>query len=64
VGLSQVELKPLAVAASACAGLFLLLIPAFRLFKTRQRSQASILFNRASYYPLALLVIVGIITMI
>jgi 4-hydroxybenzoate polyprenyltransferase len=64
VGVSQVEAKPLAVVASACAGLFLLLIPAFRLFKTRQRSQASLLFNRASYYPLALLVITGISTMI
>ena len=64
LGVSRVEVKPLAVVASACAGLFLLLIPAFRLFKTRQRSQASILFNRASYYPLALLVVVGIVTMI
>jgi 4-hydroxybenzoate polyprenyltransferase len=64
VGVSQVEAKTLAVVASAGAGLFLLLIPAYRLFKTRQRPQASTLFNRASYYPLALLVITGISTMI
>jgi len=64
VGLSRVETKLPLLALSAAAGLFLLLIPAFRLFKTRQRSQASILFNRASYYPLALLVVVGIVTMI
>ena len=64
LGLSRVETKLPLLALSAAAGLFLLLIPAYRLFKTRQRSQASILFNRASYYPLALLVIVGIVTMI
>ena len=64
VGLSRVETKLPLLALSAAAGLYLLLIPAFRLFKTRQRSQASILFNRASYYPLALLIVVGIVTMI
>ncbi len=64
VGLSRVEMKLPLLALSAAAGLFLLLIPAFRLFKTQQRPQASILFNRASYYPLALLIIVGVVTMI
>ncbi len=45
---------------TACllAGICLLLVPAFRLFKTRDRSHAIALFNRASYYPLALLVVV------
>ncbi len=64
VGLSRVEMKLPLLALSAAAGLFLLLIPAFRLFKTQQRPQASILFNRASYYPLALLIITAVITMI
>ncbi|MGV8050774.1 MAG: UbiA family prenyltransferase [Anaerolineaceae bacterium] len=40
------------------SGLFLLLIPAFRLYKTRTTRDASTLFNRASYYPLAMLVVV------
>jgi len=64
VGLSRVETKPPLLALSAAAGRYRRLIPACRLFRTRQRSQASILFNRASYYPLALLIIAGIITMI
>ncbi len=36
-------------------GIFLLLIPALRLFQTRDRDEASVLFNRASYYPCILL---------
>jgi 4-hydroxybenzoate polyprenyltransferase len=40
------------------AGCYLLLLPALKLFKTRERSQAMLLFNKASYYPLALLLIV------
>jgi 4-hydroxybenzoate polyprenyltransferase len=64
LGFSRVGTKLPLVALSATAGLYLLLIPAYRLFKTRQMSQASILFNRASYYPLTLLVVVGIISMI
>jgi hypothetical protein len=39
-------------------GLFLLLLPALRLYRTRSRDQASALFNSASYYPASLLVIV------
>lgn len=38
------------------AGILLLLIPAFRLWKEQSPSRASALFNRASYYPLAMLV--------
>ena len=64
LGFSRVGTKLPLVALSATAGLYLLLIPAYRLFKTRQRPQASILFNRASYYPLSVLVVVGIIVMI
>ncbi len=39
---------------------YLLVIPALQLNRTRARSQAMGLFNRASYYPLALLIIVVI----
>ena len=62
--LPVIDLFPFAFSVVLLAGLFLLLIPAFRLFKTQQRPQASILFNRASYYPLALLIIVGVVTVI
>lgn len=41
-------------AAIMAAGVYLLLVPAWRLYKTKDRLQASSLFNRASYYPLAL----------
>jgi 4-hydroxybenzoate polyprenyltransferase len=40
------------------AGVYLLLIPVFRLWLTRHREQAMVLFNRASYFPLMLLGIV------
>lgn len=42
-------------AASLLAGLFLLIIPAYRLHKSKERELAMRLFDRASYYPLALL---------
>ncbi len=37
------------------AGMYFLLIPAYRLSRTGDRSQALALFNRASYYPVGLL---------
>lgn len=43
---------------SLVAGGYLLLLPALKLNKSRQHSHAMALFNKASYYPLALLVIV------
>jgi 4-hydroxybenzoate polyprenyltransferase len=50
-------------AAAVVLGIYLLLLPAYRLYRTGDRRQAMILFNRASYYPLTLLllVIVGIL---
>ena len=39
-------------------GCCLLLLPALKLLKTPERSQAMALFNKASYYPLALLMVV------
>jgi 4-hydroxybenzoate polyprenyltransferase len=39
---------------------YLLLVPALKLNKTRDKAQAMVLFNHASYFPLALLVVVVI----
>ena len=61
---SRVGAQPVGIAASFCAGVYLLLIPAFRLYKGQGRTQALALFNRASYYPLSLLAVVGITVMI
>ena len=46
------------ILASLLSGIYLLLIPAFRLYKAADRGGAMALFNRASYYPLTLLCIV------
>jgi 4-hydroxybenzoate polyprenyltransferase len=48
------------VVISFVVGFYFLLIPAHRLYKTRERMYASVLFNRASYYPIALLGVVTI----
>ncbi len=45
------------LAGSLAAGSYLLLMPAWRLFRSRRRREASSLFNRASYYPLSLLAV-------
>jgi 4-hydroxybenzoate polyprenyltransferase len=39
-------------------GLYFLLYPAFRLYHTRDRKDAMVLFNKASYYPLAVLTLI------
>ena len=44
--------------AAVIIGFYLLIIPAFRLFRNRDRDAAAALFNRASWYPLALLIVV------
>ncbi len=62
--LSRTPLEPPYAAAVVGVGIYLLLIPALRLLKTRQRPQAMALFNKASYYPLALLVVVGVRLMV
>jgi 4-hydroxybenzoate polyprenyltransferase len=41
-------------------GIAFLLAPAYRLYKSKDPLDALTLFNRASYYPLALLTVVGI----
>ena len=51
------------ILVSMAVGCFLLLLPALRLYRNRKRSDAMALFNKASYYPLALLALVLIKTM-
>ena len=48
------------LAASFVIGFVLLLLPAYRLYKTRERKDALNLFKKASYYPLACLILVTI----
>ncbi len=48
------------VVAALFVGLYLLLAPAYRLYKTKERLHALALFNGSSYYPLALLAIVTV----
>ncbi len=48
--------------ATLFSGIFVLLMPALRLFKTKDREEAAALFNRASYYP-CLLLLFAIITL-
>jgi 4-hydroxybenzoate polyprenyltransferase len=48
------------VLVSLAMGIFFLLVPAYRLHKTRDRFHAAALFNRASYYPLALLIVIAL----
>jgi 4-hydroxybenzoate polyprenyltransferase len=42
---------------SVTLGSYLLLLPALKLYRSRERSDAMALFNKASYYPLTLLII-------
>lgn len=49
---------PLAGGISIILGIYLLLIPAFRLYRTKSRDDAMMLFNKSSYYPVALLITV------
>jgi len=40
------------------SGIVLLLMPAYQLYRTRELRHASALFNRASYYPLTMLIVI------
>lgn len=55
---SRVDYEWIFVVLSLAAGGYLLLMPALQLNSTRQGVQAMALFNKASYYPPVLLVIV------
>jgi 4-hydroxybenzoate polyprenyltransferase len=45
------------LAGALFSGFYFLLLPAHRLYKTKAPEEASTLFNRASYYPLAMLLV-------
>lgn len=55
---SQVRFEILYIISAVGIGCYLLLNPALRLFKTKKRQDVMRLFNKASYYPASLLVIV------
>ena len=61
---SQVDYVGLCVVISLAVGCYLLLLPAVKLFQTLRASDAMALFNKASYYPPSLLVIVLVAQMI
>lgn len=52
------DLSPIYLVGALLCGVSLLLVPAYELYKGRSARQASALFNRASYYPLAMLAVV------
>lgn len=52
------NLHPFYLAGAILAGSVLLLIPAYRLYSERTPQLASALFNRSSYYPLTMLIVV------
>ena len=58
----QTALKssPLLILAALGTGIYLLLLPGWRLFITRNRDEATSLFNLASYYPFSQLLIIGL----
>ncbi len=53
--LSKSGFEMVAPTISLILGIYLLLIPAIRLYQSNSRSDAMALFNKSSYYPLALL---------
>ncbi|MCC6259893.1 MAG: UbiA family prenyltransferase [Anaerolineales bacterium] len=52
------------VLASVAIGFFLLLVPAYRLYKTQAGRSAAALFDKASYYPLAQLSLIAIFVLL
>lgn len=57
-GVTPAKLGSLYLWGAAASGVLLLLIPAGRLYRTKELRYASALFNRASYYPLAMLMVI------
>ena len=62
--LSPVRYPPIYLIAALTAGVYLLLLPALRLWVSLSRQDAMTLFNRGSYYPLLLMGIVLIRAMV
>ncbi|MGE4359006.1 MAG: UbiA family prenyltransferase, partial [Lysobacteraceae bacterium] len=50
--------------AAFAAGFFLLLVPGYRLFRSHDGRRAARLFDRASLYPLAMLVIITVFVLL
>lgn len=57
--LSPLDFELPFILAFAFAGFYFLLLPTIMLYRTEESSHALILFNKASYYPLALLVLIA-----
>jgi 4-hydroxybenzoate polyprenyltransferase len=57
-------LRTVYLAAALLVGTFFLLVPAHSLRRTLAREEAAALFNRASYYPLAMLLVVVVSALI
>ena len=55
---SKIDYEWIFILAAGFAGFFFLVMPAYQLYKTKQRDDAMALFNKASYYPLSLLGVV------
>jgi 4-hydroxybenzoate polyprenyltransferase len=51
------HISPVYLPGAMFSGLYFLLLPAYHLYKTRGAGEASLLFNRCSYYPLSMLLI-------
>lgn len=62
--LSRAAFTPLFLLASVGIGAGLLLLPGYRLYRSRDRADAMALFNRASWYPPAMLMLIGIRLMV
>ena len=58
--LTPARLGAVYFAVAVPAGIFLLLVPAWRLYTGKSAALASALFNRASYYPLAMFIAIFI----
>jgi 4-hydroxybenzoate polyprenyltransferase len=50
-------MSPVFLAGALVSGVYFLLLPAARLYKKKDSPAAFALFNRASYYPLAMVAI-------
>jgi len=58
--LAPIRSSGLLVVVSLLLGIHYLIIPGYRLYRLQDRFHASALFNRASYYPLAILCAVAL----
>ena len=57
VWISPIGLGPIYIIGALFSGVYFLILPAHRLYKKISPLAATLLFNRASYYPLAMLLI-------